>query len=106
MRAWRFSGYRWPGNIRELQNVIERMIVLSTGDEIDDIDLPEEIRQTPPRDDMFLTTVCAMRASPRAGLCRLIPDDRSDAGLATRVSQASARNIMRIALSEIYEKTS
>jgi two-component system NtrC family response regulator len=48
-------GYGWPGNIRELENVIERMLVLSTGDEITDADLPEEIRRLPPaRNDAFV----------------------------------------------------
>ena len=28
----RLAGYAWPGNIRELQNVIERAILLSPGD--------------------------------------------------------------------------
>jgi two-component system NtrC family response regulator len=39
-----FSAYRWPGNIRELENVIERLVVLSTGDEIGLQDLPQVIR--------------------------------------------------------------
>ena len=36
--------YSWPGNIRELGNVVERGIVLSSGAEIDVSDLPDEIR--------------------------------------------------------------
>jgi len=33
-------GYHWPGNIRELQNVLEKAIVLATGRLIGKIDLP------------------------------------------------------------------
>ncbi|HEX3012618.1 MAG TPA: sigma 54-interacting transcriptional regulator [Syntrophomonadaceae bacterium] len=32
--------YRWPGNIRELKNVIERMVVISSGEYIQLSDLP------------------------------------------------------------------
>jgi two-component system NtrC family response regulator len=45
----KLSAHRWPGNIRELENMIERMLVLSNGAEITDEDLPEELRSaTPP----------------------------------------------------------
>jgi two-component system NtrC family response regulator len=40
-----FTAYRWPGNIRELENIIERMLVLSNGEVITEDDLPEELRQ-------------------------------------------------------------
>ena len=40
-----FSAYRWPGNIRELENIIERMLVLSNGELITEDDLPDELRQ-------------------------------------------------------------
>jgi len=38
-------GYGWPGNIRELENTIERAIVLAEGDVIEESDLPERIHQ-------------------------------------------------------------
>ena len=38
------SGYEWPGNIRQLENVIERCLVLGTGSDISVDDLPPEVR--------------------------------------------------------------
>ncbi|HVU44832.1 MAG TPA: sigma-54 dependent transcriptional regulator [Terracidiphilus sp.] len=43
--AARFMNYRWPGNIRQLENVIERMLVLSNGVQITEDDLPDELRE-------------------------------------------------------------
>ncbi len=39
----RLMEYHWPGNIRQLQNVLERAIVLTKGQPIEEIDLPTEI---------------------------------------------------------------
>lgn len=38
------SAYEWPGNVRQLENVIERCVVLTTRDVIDVDDLPPELR--------------------------------------------------------------
>lgn len=43
--ADQLARWSWPGNIRELQNVIERAIVLAHGKRIELEDLPEEIRR-------------------------------------------------------------
>jgi DNA-binding NtrC family response regulator len=39
--AHKLAGYHWPGNIRELEHLIERSVLLSKGSVIDDIKLPE-----------------------------------------------------------------
>jgi two-component system NtrC family response regulator len=44
----RFGAHRWPGNIRELENVIERLVVLTRGNEISVNDLPEFLRRERP----------------------------------------------------------
>jgi len=43
----RFSQYHWPGNVRQLQNTIERIVVLCPGDEITVDDLPDFLRRPP-----------------------------------------------------------
>jgi two-component system, NtrC family, response regulator AlgB len=35
------AGYPWPGNLRELRNVVERAVILGSSDKIDLEDLPE-----------------------------------------------------------------
>ena len=37
------KSYDWPGNIRELENVLERMILFCGNDELTEDDIPEEI---------------------------------------------------------------
>jgi len=44
--------YSWPGNIRELGNFIERMVVLSVGDNITPRDLPEKVLGEVPRENL------------------------------------------------------
>jgi DNA-binding NtrC family response regulator len=39
------AGYEWPGNIRELRNLVERMVVLARGSVLDVKDIPAQIRE-------------------------------------------------------------
>ncbi len=43
------QSFDWPGNVRQLRNVLESVIVTATRDVIEAEDLPEPIRKTPAR---------------------------------------------------------
>ncbi|MEO8501388.1 MAG: sigma-54 dependent transcriptional regulator [Vicinamibacteria bacterium] len=36
--------FDWPGNVRELENTVERGVVLAAGDQIDETELPPQVR--------------------------------------------------------------
>jgi DNA-binding NtrC family response regulator len=40
------SRYLWPGNVRQLRNVIESAVVFSQGEEVTPADLPVEVRES------------------------------------------------------------
>ena len=46
------ANYSWPGNVRELGNFIERMVVLSVGNNITSKDLPEKVLGEVPRESL------------------------------------------------------
>jgi two-component system response regulator PilR (NtrC family)/two-component system response regulator HydG len=51
--------FPWPGNVREVQNVLERCSALATDDEITAADLPQHVRER--RDTDFLAGAVARR---------------------------------------------
>ena len=71
--------YSWPGNIRELGNVIERGVVLSSGPEILPSDLPDDIRHPAPASSALSTgpgvTPPRQASGPRGnGFARPVPE--------------------------------
>jgi DNA-binding NtrC family response regulator len=42
----RLRAYPWPGNVRQLQNLVERMVVLGDEDQLRDVDVVRELGQS------------------------------------------------------------
>ena len=75
--------YQWPGNIRELANFIERMVVLSPGPVISTRDLPEKVLGDNPKgkwnaleqEDPAETPAQALQKSLRKTYTMSLPDE-------------------------------
>lgn len=56
------ENYSWPGNVRQLRNVIERMVVLADGDRLTMADIPDEITNV----ETIIPTVTTIAPIPAA----------------------------------------
>jgi two-component system nitrogen regulation response regulator NtrX len=74
--------YRWKGNIRELRNTVERVIIMTAGDTIDVADLPIVVRAPGP------ATVKAGNGEPlKAGTLREFKDTSERAYLVAKLRE-------------------
>jgi len=80
------SNYDWPGNIRELQNVIERSVVLSMGPELE-IPLPE----LPCKSARVVLLCSASNVSERSERARILQALQEANGMVGGPSGAAAR---------------
>ena len=53
------QNYRWPGNLRELRNVVERAAILAPGKQIEPGDLPDNLNRAPDTGDATIPQVGA-----------------------------------------------
>lgn len=80
------KSYDWPGNVRELQNVVERAVALSQSHMVELADLPDEIRQHSPADDVITVPVGAsMEEIERTAIVQTLRKTGGDKELTARL---------------------
>jgi two-component system response regulator AtoC len=85
--------YEWQGNVRELENVIERAMVLTEGEQITPADLPERVQQTR---DVVSTTLASGELSVKKTV-RIIEEELIRRALAkTGGNRTAASKLLEI----------
>lgn len=78
--------YRWKGNIRELRNTVERMIIMTGGETIDAADLPDSVRN-PSSSGGYTTSKPSDGGEPKAGTLREFKDVSERAYLVAKLRE-------------------
>jgi transcriptional regulator with PAS, ATPase and Fis domain len=79
-----FQRYNWPGNIRELQNIMERMLNFARSDELTLDLIPEEIRR-PAMDQHPLDSVMTSREFERQSIQKMADSKMKKAEIARKM---------------------
>ena len=70
----RLVAYRWPGNIRELENMLERAVILATGPTLD-FEIDAEPSAGPAVDRQEIASLSSLEAVERPPYRRRPPAD-------------------------------
>jgi DNA-binding NtrC family response regulator len=91
------EAYHWPGNIREMRNVIERGVALCPGTEVELADLPEALRQLV-EDTRPAPAPSAAAAPLRAGATLAQTKEEAEAAFILAALKRNDNNRLRAAL--------
>lgn len=87
--------YDFPGNVRELANIIERAVIVSTGTEIEAADLPESMR---------VAAAVRQRKAQRPSLAEIETEYIHEILAATKGNKTEAARILGISRKNLYER--
>ncbi len=94
------SEYTWPGNLRELQSVIERAVILTTSKQIDKEHLPLSIQSVAPGFDfnssLKVAKVKALEVFERQAIQHYLTKSKGNISLACAYAKVSRRTFYKL----------
>ena len=90
-----FKNYRWQGNVRELENLIQRLMVLADSDFIDVADLPEQMRFNINWRKGFNRTLADVEAEHIANVLNSVKGNKTQAAQILGINRKTLRVKMR-----------
>jgi two-component system response regulator HydG len=92
--------YRWPGNIRELRNMVQRLVVMAEGDLIDVPDLPSLMRFTALTAGGFDRTLAEVEAEYIRNVLAAVDGNRTRAAEILGIDRKTLREKLKVASGE------
>ncbi|MFM8314599.1 MAG: helix-turn-helix domain-containing protein, partial [Deltaproteobacteria bacterium] len=89
------ENYSWPGNIRELQNLMERLVVLGKGNTIETQHLPSEIASSAPSRSMTVPIGVPLREVEKQLMAETLKTTKGDKKLAAKLLGVHPRTLYR-----------
>jgi len=93
--------YAWPGNLRELENTVERAVVLASGGAVEPAHLPLHIQGAPTLgmtagEGLVASKDRIVREFERQAVARLLAESRGNVSTAARLARITRRNFHRL----------
>jgi transcriptional regulator with GAF, ATPase, and Fis domain len=95
--------YPWPGNLRELENIIERAVVLATSRQVDVVHLPLHLQEPAPAtlragEGFLQARARTLALFEREAITRLLAEARGNVSVAAKRAGITRRNLHRLIL--------
>lgn len=92
-----FTGYSWPGNLRELKYMVKRAVLLAAGEVITLADIPTEMLSAPAAENNKTNDLRAMNEQNEKELIQKVLKE-------TRYNKSKAADLLKIDRKTLYQK--
>ena len=89
--------YSWPGNIRELENLVQRLVVMADGPLVDTPDLPQHIRYALPRSETLMRTLAQVELEHIKNVLAAVAGNKTKAAEILGIDRKTLRLKIKVA---------